>query len=85
MKINNAINGLDLVDDVLSAIADKIVEGRKDDAIDMINCLRDEFEAQSAHEAHVKKHLDAADRMTFQDARDHHLVRPNYKRMVGAK
>jgi hypothetical protein len=35
------------------------------------------------HEAHVKKHLEAIDKVRFADARDHHLIRQNYRRMVG--
>ena len=80
------INGMTEIDDVLAMIADKIANNDRDGAIDSINELRDYFEEQNAHEAHVKKHLDAIKPKTFyEDARDQHLIRQDLHRAVGKK
>ena len=60
---NLNINGMTEIDDVLAMIADKIVHNDRDGAIDSINELRDYFEEQNSHRAHVNKHLEAIDRM----------------------
>jgi hypothetical protein len=80
---NLNINGLTEIDDVLAMIADKVVYGDRDGAIDSINELRDYFEEQSAQDSHLKKHLEAADKMLFADARDHHLINQNFKKALG--
>ena len=79
------INGMTEIDDVLAMIADKVVHNDRDGAIDSINELRDYFEEQSAQESHLKRHLEAADKMLFADARDQHLIRQDFKRAVGVK
>ena len=83
------INGMTEIDDVLAMIADKVVQNDKDGAIDSINELRDYFEEQNAHEAHVKKHLDAIkkenEKTFYEDARDQHLIHQNFNRAVGNK
>ena len=83
------INGMTKIDDVLAMIADKIVHNDRDGAIDSINELRDYFEEQNAHEAHVKKHLDAIkkdnEKTFYEDARDQHLIHQNFNRAVGNK
>ena len=83
------INGMTEIDDVLAMIADKVVHGDKDGAIDSINELRDHFEEQNSHEAHVRKHLDAikpdTEKTFYEDARDQHLIRQDLKRAVGVK
>ena len=84
MSIKNLnINGMTEIDDVLKMIADKVVYGDKDGAIDSINELRDYFEEQSAQAAHLKRHLKAADKMLFADARDQHLINQNFKKALG--
>ena len=60
---NLNINGMTEIDDVLAMIADKIVHNDRDGAIDSINELRDYFEEQNSHRAHVLKHLAAIDTM----------------------
>jgi benzoyl-CoA reductase/2-hydroxyglutaryl-CoA dehydratase subunit BcrC/BadD/HgdB len=71
---NLNINGMTEIDDVLAMIADKVVYGDKDGAIDSINELRDYFEEQSAESQTV-----------FADARDHHLVHQDFNRAFGVK
>ena len=71
---NLNINGMTEIDDVLKMIADKVVYGDKDGAIDSINELRDHFEEQSAESQTV-----------FADARDQHLIQQNLKRAYGGK
>jgi len=83
------INGMTEIDDVLAMIADKVVQNDRDGAIDSINELRDYFEEQNAHEAHVKKHLAAMkkenEKTFYPDANDQHLIRQNFNRAVGKK
>ena len=83
------INGMTEIDDVLAMIADKVVNNDRDGAIDSINELRDYFEEQNAHEAHVKKHPAAikpeSEKTFYEDARDQHLIHQNFNRAVGKK
>ena len=71
---NLNINGMTEIDDVLKMIADKVVYGDRDGAIDSINELRDYFEEQSAESQTV-----------FADARDQHLVNQDFNRAFGVK
>ena len=82
---NLNINGMTEIDDVLKMIADKVVYGDQDGAIDSINELRDYFEEQSAQDSHLKRHLKAADKMLFADARAQHLVNQDFNRAFGVK
>lgn len=89
---NLNINGLTEIDDVLAMIADKVVYGDKDGAVDSINELRDYFEEQSADKGiwiepskSEREEGKKPYKTSFPDARDHHLINQDFNRAFGGK
>ena len=82
--------------DRIYSIQNQIREDNVAGALDDLNVLEDDLEiaiakqkygpmtpAEEDRNAGVKRQPDGSVVMGFADARDHHLIRQNYRRMVG--